>query len=185
MAKDTRLEAVSRLLVAAYGLTTEQVLALPDAAAERMAAGRVAHREFENAAKDFITIAATTDRIAADEDHLRVVLITAVQTLWARQWETAATGTDDEFDALRQGQEPWVFQLLALLRMTRRPESETEAGRWFMMTGLPPPIRYHEPRHQELFEDVVRLAREARSGAAGTGAAPPLKVRPVQRQNTP
>ena len=129
MPEDTRLDAVSRLLVAAYGLTTEQVLALPDGAAERLAAGRIADREFENEAKDFITIVSTTDYIAAGEDRLRVALIAAVQTVWARQWTTAAAGSDAEFETLRRGEKPWVFQLPALLRATRRPESETEAGR--------------------------------------------------------
>ena len=172
MAEDIRPDAVCRLLVAAYGLTTEQVLALSCGAAERVAAGRIASREFENAAKDFVTIAATTDRIPAGEERLRVALLAAVQTVWAREWETAATGSDADFESLARGQKPWVFQLLALLRVTRRPESETEAGRRFMMHGIPYPTHYREPQHQELFESVVRLAREALSWTAGAGAEP-------------
>jgi hypothetical protein len=160
MSEDTRQDAVSRLLVAGYGLTTEQVLVLPDGAPERLAAGRIADREFENAVKDFITIVATTDCIPIGEERFRVALIAAVQTIWAREWTTASTGSDAQFEALRRGVKPWVFQLLALLRATRRPESDTEAGRWFMMHGVPYPTRYREARHQELFESVFRLARE-------------------------
>ncbi len=166
MPEPTRPNAVCRLLEAAYGLTIERVSALPDGDAERIAAWRVAEREFENAAKDFITIAATTDLIPAGEERLRVALIAAVQTLWARQWTTAATGTDAEFETLRRGQKPWVFQLLALLSATRRAESETDVGRWFMLHGVSYPNRYREPRHQELFEVLVRLAREELSAAA-------------------
>jgi hypothetical protein len=160
MPDDTRPDAVSRLLVAAYGLTTEEVLALPDGAPERLAAGRIAKREFENAAKDFITIVATTDCIPPGEGHLRVVLITTVQTMWARQWSITETGSDAEFDTLRRGEKPWIFQLLTLLRATRRAESETDAGRWFMMHGVPYPTGYRDAQNQALFESVIRLARE-------------------------
>ncbi len=160
MSENTRMDAVNRLVVAAYGLTTEQVFSLPDGAAERVATKHAANREFENAAKDFITIVATTDCIPAGEDRLRVSLIAAAQTVWARQWTTAATGSDAEFETLRRGEKPCVFQLLTLLRATRRPESETEAGRYFMMHGVPHPSRYREPRHQELFESLLQMARE-------------------------
>jgi hypothetical protein len=136
------------------------VLALPEGAAERLATGRLKDREFENAVNDFITITATADCIPFGEERLRVALITAIQTVWARQWTTAARGSDDEFETLRRGEKPWVFQMLSLLRATRRAESETEAGRWFMMHGVPYPTRYCEVRHQEMFETIVELVRE-------------------------
>jgi hypothetical protein len=160
MSEDTRLDAVNRLLVAAYGLTAEQVLALPEGVAERVAGGRIADRAFENAAKDFITIVATTDCIPAGDDRLRAALIAAVQTVGARQWATAANGSDAEFEALRRGEKPWVFALLALLRATRRAASETEAGRYFLMHGAPSPTRYREAGHQERFMSLLRLAGE-------------------------
>jgi len=172
MPDERQSDAIGSLLFAAYGITAEQVLALPQGAAERLAATWVALRDFENAAKDLITVAAATDSIPPGEESLRLALIAAVQTVGARQWTTAATGSDDEFQTLRRGEKPWVFELLSLLRATRRPEAETDAGRWFMLHGLSHPTRYREAKHQALFESVVRLARESLTVERDAGSEP-------------
>jgi len=151
MPLSTQPDALCNLLLASYGLTTEQVMAMPVGAAERMAAGRLQNLEFDYAAKDLITIVATTNLIPAGDDHRRVALIAAIQTVGARQWTTAAMGYDTEFEALRQGVTRLVFHLLSL----RRAQSETEAGRWSMLDGIRSPDRYSEIRHQELFETVI------------------------------
>jgi hypothetical protein len=157
---DAMTDAISCLPMAAYGLTMKEVGALPAGAAERLAARHVARRELDNAVRDFITIVATTDLIAAGEERLRLALIVAVQTMSARPWETTATGSDAEFNSLQRGEETWTFALLSLLRDTRRPASQTDEGRSYMMHDVPAPKRYRDERHQQMFESLVQLARK-------------------------
>ena len=157
---EDRREAVDRLLLAAYGLTAEQVSRLPSREAERMCAGRLADIEFANAIEDFVTIIATTDCIPSGEERLRVALIMVVQTILAHDWNAASLSSDEDFERQRDRLRPWAFRLLALLRAKRRRESETEIGRMFMLHGTPYPTQYREPTHQEMFESVLQLARE-------------------------
>ena len=163
MAANDAPDTVNELLVAAYGLTVEQVRGLPAGAAKRVAEGRIAERAFENGVRDFLAVAITTPLVHPGEEYLRVALAAIpLARLGARQW-AAGAGSDDEWAAFRVDPSDLRDQVLSLLRMTRRAVSVSDDSRWFMMHERCAPSGYSDPAHQTAFDGVLALARDTLS----------------------
>ena len=125
----------------------------------RVAARRVAEREFENGVRDFLTVVMTTPLIRPGEEYLRVALaVIPLARLGARQW-SAGAGTEAEWAALRLTPGDLRDEVLMLLRATRRAVSESADGRAFMQHGRPAPTGYSDPEHQASFARLVELSR--------------------------
>lgn len=162
MSNSSTENLLAELLEAAVGIGTDYVSQQNRSELERMCQTFRQKREFENAAKDFITIVLTSPLFRPGEEALRVELLKIPQLAGGREWTTAIGASDEKFQNSRLARPNIpLLEVLTLLRATRRSSSQTEDARMFMLHGRQYPTEYPDPEHQRLFREIVESVRKA------------------------
>jgi hypothetical protein len=153
-------ESLSRTIESLIGVPVADLESLQEDQLQSLCLRIRQRHEFENAVKDFMTIVLTTPLICDGEESLRIDLLKIPQLLWAREWETAMHASDEEFSNARLAREDQpLLELLTLLRATRRPQSQTEEARTFMLHGQSYPTEYNFSEHQRMFASLIEFMR--------------------------